>query len=203
MFNLENPIKFSHDFYLQDTITAAKDLLGKILVRNNNGKHLAAMIVETEAYLKNDESSHSFIGKRERNKSMFENGGILYVYQIYGIHFCCNVVTNKIGVGEAVLIRAVEPLSGIEQMGFNRYGKKNLSKTEVKNLSNGPAKLCKALAITKQDDGVDLSGDEISIFNGEKIAEDKIIKTTRIGITKSSELPFRFYIKGNDFISKK
>ena len=117
MFRLQNNTKLLSNFYEKPTINVAKNLLGKILVRIISGIPLAGIIVETEAYLsKNDEASHSFRGKSTQNKTMFNSCGYLYVYQIYGIYFCCNVVTGMENIGEAVLIRAIEPILNIEIM---------------------------------------------------------------------------------------
>ena len=133
---------------------------------------------------------------------MFKQSGLLYVYQIYGIHFCCNVVTGKENIGEAVLIRAIEPINNIETMQLNRFSKTQISEKELKNLTNGPAKLCKALSISKHDNGTNLLDDEIYILDSKDISETNIVTTARIGISKSAELPLRFYIKNNRFVSK-
>ncbi len=134
---------------------------------------------------------------------MFNSSGFLFVYQIYGIHFCCNVVTGEQNEGSAVLIRAIEPIENIEMMGLNRFGDTPITHRNLTNLTNGPAKFCKALSINLSDDGADLQGEEIYILDSPKISKYSIVKTTRIGITKSTELPLRFYIKDNSFVSKK
>ncbi len=204
MVDLNKHIKLTSNFYNRNTKQLAKDLLGKIHVRNFSNKLLAGRIVETEAYLcKNDEASHSFRGKSTRNKVMFSSSGLLYVYQIYGIHFCCNVVSGIIDEGSAVLIRAIEPIENIETMSLNRFGDKPLNHKNLVNLTNGPAKLCQALAINLSDNGVNLLGDKIYILDSPHISKNNIVQTTRIGITKSKELPLRFYIKDNPFVSKK
>lgn len=196
--------KLPRKFYLQDVLTVAKKLLGKILVKNTGSGLYAGKIVEVEAYDGLiDEASHAFIGKTKRNEVMFKEGGLLYVYFTYGMYFCCNVVTGKKDEGKAVLIRALEPLEGIKQMALNRFGKDFLSDKELLNLTSGPGKVCKALNIDRKENGLDLSGDEIYILNGKNVSEKEIVISKRIGIKKSSELPWRFYIKNNPFVSKK
>lgn len=204
MIEVQNTPKLTPQFYKQKTKKVAKDLLGKILVRNINGKLLSGKIVETEAYLfLNDEASHSHNGISPRNKTMFRVGGYLYVYQIYGIHFCCNVVAGNENEGEAILIRALEPITNSDTMVKNRFGDNMPPDKKFTTVSNGPAKLCSALSITKTNDGTNLLGNEIYILDTPNIASEKIITTTRIGVSKSKELPLRFYIKGNQFVSRK
>lgn len=187
------------DFFKGTTEEVAKKLLGKILVRDIGGKILSGKIVETEAYLdENDFASHSAIGMTERNKVMFGEAGLAYVYFTYGMHYCFNVVTGELGKGSAVLIRSIEPLEGIDLM------KKFRKKDDVHILTNGPAKLCQALRIDKKLNGVDLKRSK-EIFIAEPIENERfeIIITKRIGIKKSEDLPLRFYIKENKFVSKK
>ncbi len=199
----ESSKKLSRSFYSKNVLFVARNLLGKILVRKIGEKFLTGRIVEVEAYDGNiDEASHSFKGKTKRNEVMFGKSGYLYVYFTYGMYFCCNVVTGK-GAGKAVLIRALEPLNGIEQMSINRYGKKDISQKELRNLTSGPGKICKALNITKFENGIDLLDDCIYILSSKKISDSEIVVTERIGITKSVELPWRFHIKDNPFVSKK
>ncbi len=191
-------------FYERELHTVAKELLGKILVRKIGTASVSGRIVEVEAYDgANDEASHSFKGRTMRNDVMFRGGGLLYVYFTYGMHFCANVVVGKEGDGKAVLIRALEPLDGIEQMARKRFGRKNISGKEFTNLANGPAKLCKALSIYKNDNGKSLVSDEIFIEEAEPVPDSEIIRTVRIGIKKSVDLQWRYYIKGNRFVSKK
>jgi len=192
------------DFYLRSVLKVAKELLGKILVRKTGDNILAGKIVEVEAYRgKDDQSAHSFGGKTERNSVMFEEGGLLYVYLIYGIHYCANIVTGKKNEGNAVLIRALEPLEGIEEMFKNRFLDKGKTKKHFLNLTNGPAKLCQAFGITRRHNGTDLGGSEIYILEEKKKQKIEIVKTTRIGISKSKELEWRFYVKDNPFVSVK
>lgn len=183
------------DFYRRDARTVAKDLLGCTLSHKVNGLVLSGRIVETEAYLQDDPACHAFKGRTPRTETMFMAGGIGYVYLIYGMYYCFNTVTGKEGNGEAVLIRALEPLSGIEEM-------KKLRKTDkLLNLCSGPGKLCQALNISKQQNGKCLQNDDIQVFDAER-TED-IFTTTRIGISLGADLPYRYYLKGNKFISKK
>jgi DNA-3-methyladenine glycosylase len=196
--------KLPRNFYTRNLLIVAKELLGKILVKNTDGILYAGKITEVEAYDGlSDEAAHSFRGKTPRNEIMFGIGGYFYVYFTYGAHFCCNVVTGKEGTGTAILIRAAEPVEGIEQMTKNRYGKELINEKEKFNLTNGPGKLCKALAINRQHYGIDLTGDKIYLLKQPKINENNIVVSKRIGITRSVDLPWRFHIKDNPFISRK
>jgi len=196
--------KLSIDFYLRNVTTVAKDLLGKIIVHAHNDKVLSAKIVEVEAYQgENDKASHSYGGISERNKVMFDAGGKLYVYLIYGIYYCANVVTGKAGRGDAVLIRAVEPIDGIDLMFNNRKKKVRKSSLSKQQLTNGPAKLCEAFNISKEHNGLSLNGNKVFLLNNKTIEDKKIKTTTRIGISKSKELKWRFYLKDNIFVSHK
>lgn len=187
------------NFYHQDTITVAKKLLGKLLVHKSREGTTIGKIVETEAYLHHgDEASHSSRGKTNRNKQMFGPAGTAYIYLIYGMYCCLNVVTNKKGIGEAVLIRALEPIEGIELM------QKRREIRDLHNLCNGPGKLVIAMGITPDMNGQNLSKKPLYILEGgEKIRQNKIISASRIGISKGLHLPLRFYIKGSSFVSKK
>jgi len=196
--------KLPVEFYQKDVLKIAPSLLGKYLVKKEGQKYLLGKIVEVEAYVdKIDEASHSFIGITKRNEVMFASGGKLYVYFIYGNHFCCNVVCGKEGVGSAVLIRALEPLQEMEVMAQRRFQKSEVTGKEFLNLTNGPGKICKAFNITKDQNGIDLCGEEIFIAEGEKIPKKNIIQAPRIGIKKSAELLWRFYLKDNPFVSAK
>jgi DNA-3-methyladenine glycosylase len=196
--------KLPISFYTRNVQIVAKELLGKIFVRKYSSSFLSGRIVEVEAYDGSvDESAHSFIGKTKRNEVMFNGGGLLYVYFTYGMHFCANVVTGKVNEGCAVLIRAVEPIDGIDLMSQNRFHKISLSEKEKLNLTNGPAKFCQAFAITKEQNGISLLSDEIFIVNANKINPSEIVNSKRIGIKKSVDLPWRYFIKDNPFVSKK
>jgi DNA-3-methyladenine glycosylase len=134
---------------------------------------------------------------------MFEAGGYLYVYFTYGAHHCCNVVTGKRGQGTAVLIRAVEPVEGIDSMIKNRFGRKLKNDKEIFNLTSGPGKVCQAFNIDRTHTGTDLTGNKIFILNGEKIKSKEIGVSKRIGITRSVDLPWRFFIKNSPYLSRK
>ena len=196
-------------FYLRPTLQVARDLLGKHIVRKVGSKLLIGKIVEVEAYCKGDPASHAFRGITKRNEVMFWEGGHLYVYFTYGMHFCANVVTGNEGTGEAVLIRAVEPLAGIEVMKINRYGSnkslnlQSLNRKSFINLTNGPAKFCQALGIERKENGTDLLDSEISITEGESILSKYIKRSSRIGIQQGVEKNWRFFIRGNQWLSKK
>ncbi len=196
--------KLPKNFYTRDVLTVAKELLGKVLIKNEEGSLLAGKIVEVEAYDGSvDEAAHTFIGRTKRNEIMFNEGGYFYVYFTYGAHFCCNVVTGKKDHGTAVLIRAVEPLAGIERMSLNRFNKILLSDKEKLNLTNGPGKICEAFGITKKHYGLDLTGEKVFILDRPKLKSEQIVTSKRIGIKKSVELPWRFYIKDNPYVSKR
>lgn len=174
-------------FYNQPTLIVAQKLLGKILCRKVGNKVLKGKIVETEAYTQEDPSCHAYRGVTERSKTLYEAPGTVYVYFTYGMHYCMNIVTEKKGRGCAVLIRAVEPLQ------------------ETKFGTNGPAKLCKAFSITKEQNGIDCTSDESEIWvedNGD-IEKANIVQTVRVGIKLAADYPWRFYIKDNKWVSKK
>ncbi|MEW6506512.1 MAG: DNA-3-methyladenine glycosylase [Bacteroidota bacterium] len=191
-------------FYKRDVHIVAKELLGKYIVKKTKDVFLCGRIVEVEAYDGSiDEASHSFRGNTKRNSVMFEGGGKLYVYFTYGMHFCANVVTGSVNDGKAILIRAVEPIEGIEQMAVNRFGKKKLTENELVKLCNGPGKFCKAYNIDRDDNGTDITDDYIFICSAKKLKGDAIVTARRIGIKKSVDLPWRYYIKENIFVSKR
>ena len=186
------------EFFIRDTRTVAKDLLGKNIVHKINEKKLVAKVVETEAYLGDgsDPSCHAHNGPTPRSKIMFGLPGFAYVYFSYGNHWLLNFVTEKEGKAGAVLIRAVEPVEGIEIMKNNRQNIKNEF-----DLSNGPAKLTKALAITKEYNGKDITKN--NFFVEDNRDNFRIVATKRIGISSGKEKLYRFYIKDNPYISKK
>jgi DNA-3-methyladenine glycosylase len=204
---LDHPAKLKREFYTRPLITVAKELLGKILVLSPtqlSKKFLAGKIVEVEAYDGAiDKAAHTFIGKTKRNEIMFRQGGYFYVYFTYGVHFCSNVVTGQEGQGTAVLIRALEPVFGIEEMSRNRFGRDLKNEKEKLNLTNGPGKICQAFKINRDLYGADLTGDEIFIIDQPVVNNKNIIVSKRIGISKSIDLPWRFYIKNNPWVSGK
>lgn len=197
--------KLTRDFYLRpDVVQIAQELLGKMLYSKINGQITAGKIVETEAYCgANDKACHAHQNRfTQRTRIMFEEGGKAYVYLCYGVHHLFNVVTNTQGNADAVLIRAIEPIEGIDVMLRRR------SFTSLKySLTAGPGSLSKALGISKNLYGEDLLGDTLWIAESNFAKEDfeKVI-TTRIGIGYAEEdalLPWRFYIKNNPWVSKK
>ena len=197
--------KLKKDFYNRNVLVVAKELLGKYFVYNKSSTNqkLVGRIVETEAYDGNiDEAAHTYIGKTDRNKIMFEEGGFLYVYFIYGVHFCANIVTGKKDEGNAVLLRAMEPVEGIDVFANSRFGNAKINDKQKINLLNGPAKICQAFAINRANNGTNLLRDEIYLLDAPRLKNKEIVQTTRIGIKKSAELPWRFYIKDNPYISK-
>jgi len=190
-------------FYEPSAKIVAPRLLGQWLVRNTPEGPVGGPIVEVEAYLSDDPACHGAPGMTRRNRVLFGPPGYCYVYLIYGLHFCVNAVCHREGVAEAVLIRAIEPLFGESFMQSQRPGK-------PVNLTNGPAKLCAALDITRNLDGVDLCDPSGRLF----IAENPELKefmrtrgpavtTTRIGITKAADFPLRFYLNKSKFISRR
>ncbi len=189
--------KIPRSYYLNpDVLFLAKDLLGKVLVTNFNGELSSGIIIETEAYAGiQDKASHAYGGKiTSRNKTMYENGGIAYVYLCYGIHHLFNVVTNVNGIPHAILIRAIEPLQGIDLI-LKRRKQNTLTKTT----SAGPGTLSQALGISTRHNGMDLCGDAIWIEeqNIAASAHRKIIVGPRIGIDYAEEdalLPYRFIL---------
>jgi DNA-3-methyladenine glycosylase len=189
-------MKLSRKFYSRNTKIVAKDLLGKILVHKTKEGTCKGKIVETESYFgKNDPASHAHCKITKRNIIMYQKPGVAYVYFTYGNHWLLNVVTEKIGIPGAVLIRALEPLEGVEIM------KKRKKLNDIRNLTNGPGKLTKAFGIDKRHNGLDLTKSSLFIENSNE--KPKIVNTTRIGISKGKEKLLRFYIKNNDFVSRK
>lgn len=173
----------------------APRLLGCILERHVDGEVLRARIVEVEAYDQTDVASHSYNGRTSRTDVMFGPSGYLYVYFTYGMHYCCNIVVGEEGYGAAVLIRALEPLAGIESM-CRRRGRNGIE------LTNGPAKLCQALAINREQNGTNLRTGAVRLVPQPKLSTAKITVTTRIGISKGVDVPWRFYVTENPFVSR-
>ena len=194
------------EFFKRDTLIVAKDLLGKIIVKNDNGIIYKAKIVETEAYLGvDDRAAHTFGNRKtERNKIMYEDAGTVYVYQTYGIHFMLNFVTQDKNIPEAVLIRAIEPLNQFDKISLNRFGKiyNELTSYQKKNITNGPGNLTKALNIDKALNGNNLFNQSFYVEDDNSIFD--IIIDKRIGIDYAQEaidFPYRFYIKDNSYVS--
>lgn len=182
------PQKLPASFYLQDTVEVARQLIGKKLVRRLNGQLLSAIICETEAYTGfSDKACHSYKGKTERTKVMFEPGGRAYVYLIYGMYCCLNITTRQEGVPEAVLIRAACPVQGIETMMALRQQKKPVRNLTAHNLLSGPGKLCSGLGITRAQNGLLLSGEELYLCEGVAVPKERIAATKRIHIDYAQE----------------
>lgn len=187
----------------KDVVKIAKELLGKIIVTCFDGEITSGRIVETEAYAGIvDKASHSFAGKRTaRNEHMYSAAGTAYIYICYGMHQMLNIVTNAKEIPDAVLIRAIEPLEGIDIM-LKRTGKKTLDKT----LTRGPGNVGKALGIFKHHSGLYLLDDEIYVLDdSKKIPDEEIGISKRIGVESAGEdalLPYRFYLKGNQYVSR-
>ena len=177
--------ELSRSFFARDTVRVARELLGCEIVREVGPKRLRARIVETEAYLGDgDAAAHCSRGPTPRAKVMFGPPGTIYVYFIYGNYFMVNFVTEKTGKAGAVLIRAVEPVEGIDRS------------------TNGPAKLVMALGIDGSLNSKMLGLPHLAVFKGKKVRDRDVVRTTRIGISKAKELRLRFYEKGNPFVSK-
>ncbi|MGN2339309.1 DNA-3-methyladenine glycosylase [Clostridium cagae] len=199
----------NREFYKKDALEVAKGLLGKILVREIDGVILRGKIVETEAYIGSiDKASHAYNGRRtERTEPLFKEGGIAYVYFIYGLYHCFNVISGESDDGQGVLIRALEPLDNFDYISLKRFNKKfeELYTVKKRDLTNGPSKLCMAFEIDKKDNY------KVLYEKGDIYIEDSydnydIVQTTRIGIDYAEEainFPWRFYIKDNKYVSKK
>jgi DNA-3-methyladenine glycosylase len=186
-------MKLSRSFYTRSALVVAPELLGKLIVRDLDGVRLKGMITEVEAYMgADDPASHAYRGQTPRNSIMFREGGHLYVYFTYGMHYCANVVASEAGRAEAVLIRGVMPVEGIETMIERRSasGKTVLNK----HISDGPAKFCQAFGIGHRENGTDLLGDEIFIDDAPLIPPNLIERSERIGISVGKEHLWRFFI---------
>ena len=211
------------DFLENPSDVAAPLLLGCTLTRTitlNGEKHkLVARIVETEAYDQDDPASHAFGGPSERNTAMFGPAGHLYVYVSYGMHHCCNVVCDPEGFGSGCLVRAVEPLEGVEVMRELREagragkvhtghaGKEQAERArkhplKLRDLTNGPGKVCAALGIDKELYGHDLTVEPLVLDFAPLLPGETIGSSPRVGISKNIDAPKRFFIEGNAFVSR-
>jgi DNA-3-methyladenine glycosylase len=189
----------SIDFFKKDTIKVSKELLGKVIVRKIDNKTcLAGKIVEVEAYIgEHDPACHAFQKVSGRSSVLYEEGGTIYVYFIYGNYYCFNIVTENKGIGCAILIRAVEPIEGIDIMREFRPKIKN-----IHDLTNGPSKFCIAFDIDKKFNNQKLSENGIFVSDSQ-IKEKFEIKTSkRIGIVKGADFQYRFFIKDNPYVTK-
>jgi DNA-3-methyladenine glycosylase len=192
-------------FYARDPRRVARDLLGKVLVRRAEKIYLAGRIVEVEAYLgANDPASHSYSGQTLRNAVLFGPPGYAYIYFIYGNHYCLNVSCQQDGKAGGILFRAIEPLTGQEEMARAR-GITIHSPRDLPKLTSGPGRMAQAFGITRtRDNGCDLTSRDSSLFIGRDAFHAKGIRTTpRIGITKAADRPLRYILAGNPFVSGK
>ena len=191
-------------FYERETLTVATELLGKLLVHETKEGVTAGMIVETEAYLgPEDKASHAYGGLRtKRTEVQYGPKGHAYIYFVYGMHYCFNVTSGQIlGKPEAILVRALEPVSGIEIMKERRA----LSKGRAINLTSGPGKLCMAMGMSTKQNGADLCTPPLHIDEREKIRKSEIAQTTRINVDYADEwksTPWRFFVKNNEYVSR-
>jgi DNA-3-methyladenine glycosylase len=191
-------------FYQKDTITVARELLGKNLVHESKEGTTIGRIVETEAYRgPEDHAAHSSGGRRTaRNEVMYGHKGHAYVYFIYGLYYCFNITAGNVpGKPEAVLIRAIEPIAGEEIM-----AKRRGQQVKVANLTNGPSKLCRAMGLSKAQNKTDLTAPPVYIKDSPIVPQYDIVETTRVGVDYSGEwknMPWRFYIRDNRFVSVK
>ena len=203
------------DFLENPSDVAAPLLLGCTLTRTitlNGEKHkLVARIVETEAYDQDDPASHAFGGPSERNAAMFGPAGHLYVYVSYGMHHCCNVVCGPEGFGSGCLVRAVEPLEGTAAMrelreagraGKAQAGRVRKHPLKLRDLTNGPGKVCAALGIDKTLYGHDLTAEPLVLDFAPLLPGETIGRSPRVGISKNADAPKRFFIEGNEFVSR-
>jgi DNA-3-methyladenine glycosylase len=188
-------------FFARETVLVAQELLGKLLVHESPEGTTIGRIVETEAYLgRLDPAAHAYKGERPRTRDLFKSPGTIYVYFTYGMHYCCNVVTNRTGLGEAVLLRAVEPISGIELM------RKRRPVNSDTQLTNGPAKLVQAFGISMNQSGEDATSSPLHFSAPtaqlQHLPNEEIVTTTRVGISKAKDQLLRYYIKNNRYVSK-
>ena len=194
----------SRKFFMRDTVTVAKELLGKVLVTVVDGVIAAGSIVEVEAYLASgDAASHSAAGITKRNQMMFADGGHSYVYLSYGMHFCINVVTGQKGHGEAVLLRAIEPVYNADAMAKRRACQRTKNGQWPVTLCNGPGKLCQALGISLIHNGQTFDQTGFKIVEGPEIITKSAVKCSgRIGISKAQHLPLRFFLASSPFVGR-
>jgi DNA-3-methyladenine glycosylase len=193
-------------FFARDTRVVARELLGKVLVRDMpDGTRLMGRVVEVEAYRQDDQASHSFRGRTARTVPMFGMAGVAYVYFTYGMHHCMNVVTEDEGIGAAVLFRALEPLAGVETMRTLRLAGRADVKLDDTALCRGPGNVCKALAIDRSLSGYDMhQSDSVLFVAADDAAVDEIRTSARIGVSGDAiakTAPWRFYIPGNPCVS--
>lgn len=188
--------KLRRNFYLRPTLAVAEDLLGKTIVFHHPRALLTADIVEVEAYIgENDPACHAAPGRTKRNAIMYSIGGFSYIYFIYGMYNCFNIVTEREGFPAAVLIRAVAPVEGQEIMAAN-------SPPNIRKMTNGPGKFCRAFGFNRKHNGLDLTGNQLYLLDPGKTL-DNIKVSARIGINKAKNRLWRFYDADSDCVSKK
>jgi DNA-3-methyladenine glycosylase len=197
-------VKLPREFYTRSNVlTVARDLLGKLLVvPAADGQRVSGMIVEVEAYRgPEDRASHAYGGRRtRRTETMYQQGGVAYVYFVYGMYYQFNVVSNVADIPHAILVRALEPVEGIEIMRERRHLHPD------HNLTNGPGKLCIAMGIDRQLNTADLLGDRVWLEEFQTVKPSQIAKGPRIGIDYAEEWiekPWRFWIRGNTYVSRR
>ena len=199
--DIKHSLVLPRSFYDRDPRVVGPDLLGKILLRREGRKTLAARIVEVEAYLgADDPAAHSSIGKTARNAVLFGPPGLAYVYFIYGNHYCLNVSCLPDGTPGGILFRALEPLEGIPEM----YELRGIEKdSDPRKLTSGPGRLAAAFGITRErDNGKDLTSSRSDLYIAdESPSQPKVLITKRIGITKAADMPLRYIVRGNRFVS--
>ncbi|MEP6905672.1 MAG: DNA-3-methyladenine glycosylase [Gemmatimonadales bacterium] len=185
-------------FYNRDTEIVARELLGSILECDTNDGRTSGIIVETEAYIgEHDAACHAAVGRTKRTAPLYGAPGNAYVYFIYGMHWCINAVTRAEGLPSAVLIRALEPLEGMDLMGSRR----SRARTD-RELTNGPGKLCAALGIDNRINGLPLQRHPVVIRAGQSVREADVVITPRIGITQAADWPLRYFVRDNQFVSR-
>ncbi len=193
--------KLPREFYNRDVLTVAEEILGKTLVHITKEGVTKGKIVEVEAYNGLcDKAAHSYKNLRsKRTEIQYGEGGHAYVYLIYGMHHCMNIVVNRENLPEVLLLRALQPIEGLELM------KKRRKTENVKMLCNGPGKLCQAMEITREHYGEDLCGENFYLENTPSVKPEEIVRTKRINIDYAKEavdFPWRFFIKGNPYVSR-
>lgn len=201
--------KLSRDFFRRDALTVAQELLGKVLVHEDQGERISAKIVETEAYMGfEDKAAHFFGGRRTpRTEVIYGDAGFSYIYLIYGMYYCFNIVTGIKDEPQAVLVRAAEPMEGLDRMAQSRFKMpyNELSRKQIPGLTNGPGKLCRALGLDKSLNKADLCSGRLYLEQGEKVTEP-IVTAKRVGIDYAEEardFPWRFYIRDSSYVSVK